>query len=373
MTSSHEQKIQKKIKKLEARMKRRSSSRSESTLQLALRRFLRNKAGLLGLAIISVMFLIGFLATPFSVSVGWRGNTINLINWAGLTVYDPQTHWDVRIFSDPSAGNGSAVYTPAYQPPGVYEGWDVYKNPAEYRSLVHILGTNIGGQDLFSRVILGVRLTLLVAVGATLISLFIGIPIGMIAGFFGGKFDELLMRITDIFLTLPFYLVILLAVTVFTKNQEIENFLDKLQLTSDFIITAEVFGLGFFGWMGIARLVRAEILQIKNMDYVEAARALGANPRRILMRHIFPNILASLVIAVTYGMAINVVSEAAIAFILLKGSGVTSWGQELAEGLDFIQKAWWPVIFPGAAITIAVLGFNLLGDALRDAFDPRLR
>ncbi|MHA2364055.1 MAG: ABC transporter permease [Candidatus Hodarchaeales archaeon] len=360
--------IQKKIAKLQKRVKKRTLDRSVSQFRLALRRFRRNKAGIAGLIVVIIMFIIAILATPLTLSVGVRNESYD-IKWDGLLVYKPDTSFDIWVVE--SEENQSSIYQPAYQPPGVYSGYHLRKG--ENVTLNHILGTNIGGQDIFSRMLLGTRLTLLVALGATIISLIIGIPLGMVAGYFGGKVDELIMRITDMFLTFPFYLIVLLVVTIIMSNQDIENLLTRLQISADVIIAAEILGFGLFGWMAIARLIRAEIFQVKAMDYVEAARALGAGPQRILVRHILPNVLSSLIIIVTYNMALYIISEAAVAFLLLSDSNIPSWGQEITAGLDFLIQAWWPVIFPGIAITIAVIAFNLLGDSLRDSFDPRLR
>jgi peptide/nickel transport system permease protein len=243
----------------------------------------------------------------------------------------------------------------------------------EYFSNLHVLGTNRQSQDLFAKLIFGTRVTLIVSVGAIIISLIIGLPLGLVAGYFRGRIDELIMRITDLFLTLPFYFVMILAIVLIGQTQWLDNLIISLGLSAEVIIFAVTIGLGLFGWMGITRLIRATILQVREMDYVEAARALGASNKRIMLIHVLPNILAPLIVAVTYNLAVNIVAEAGLAFLGYTDESLASWGRELYDGFGIVTDAWWAVLFPAMLIIAAVMAFNLFGDGLRDAFDPRIR
>ena len=144
-------------------------------------------------------------------------------------------------------------------------------------------------------------------------------------------------------------------------------------MSAEVILLSVTVGLGLFGWMGLTRLVRSTILQVREMDYVEAARALGASNRRIMIIHILPNILAPLIVATTFNLAVNIVAEAGLAYLGYTNDQLASWGRELSNGFGVVTEAWWPVVFPAILIISAVMAFNLLGDGLRDAFDPRLR
>lgn len=243
----------------------------------------------------------------------------------------------------------------------------------EYFSRFHILGTNWRSHDLYSKLIYGSRVSLIVSIGAIFLSIFIGLPLGLIAGYYRGRTDEIIMRITDIFLTLPFYFVMILVIALMQDNPSLDNLIISLRLNAEVIIVAVTLGLGLFGWMGITRLVRATILQIREMDYVEAARCLGASNRRIMLVHILPNILAPLLVVVTFNLAVNIVAEAGLSFLGFTDVSLASWGRELDDGTEIVSVAWWPILFPALFIIISVMSFNLLGDGLRDAFDPRLR
>ncbi|MHA2073641.1 MAG: ABC transporter permease subunit, partial [Candidatus Hodarchaeales archaeon] len=250
---------------------------------------------------------------------------------------------------------------------------DIELRGGEYFNNFHLMGTNRQAEDVFSKVVYGTRVSLIVSMGAILISLTIGLPLGMVAGYFRGKIDELIMRITDIFLTLPFYFVMILVIVLLQQTQWLDNLIIQLHLTAEIVLVSVTLGLGLFGWMGVTRLIRATILQVREMDYVEAARALGASNRRIMLIHILPNILAPLIVAITFNLAVNIVAEAGLAFLGYTNDSLSSWGRELTNGFGIVTEAWWPVMFPALLIVSAVMAFNLLGDGLRDAFDPRLR
>ncbi|MHA1975375.1 MAG: ABC transporter permease [Candidatus Hodarchaeales archaeon] len=245
-------------------------------------------------------------------------------------------------------------------------GGSYYKN-------LHILGTNKRSHDLFTKLVFGSATSLIVSVGAIIISIIIGLPLGLIAGYFRGRLDEIIMRVTDIFLTLPFYFVMILVIVVLQDTPAVDNLISDLGLSTEVILLSVTFGLGLFGWMGITRLVRATILTVREMDYVEAARSIGASNRRIMILHILPNILAPLIVVITFNLAVNIVAEAGLAFLGFTDESLASWGRELQDGVEVVAVAWWPVLFPAMFIILAVMAFNLFGDGLRDAFDPRLR
>lgn len=371
--------IRKRIKKLSKNVNTKKG-RSESQLSMAMRRFRKSKIGIIGIIIVILFFAVGFLATPFTLTVAYRDNQTFSLSWGGLPPFNPNDELYISgpnaLFTSNESLNTSSPYAPAYQPPGTYTGFKTNSTGQRVPgSNTNWLGTNVNGQDEFSRLIMGTRISIFVSVVAILIAAFIGIFIGLLAGFYGGWVDELLMRITDIFLNLPFLLIIILVVNIFQNpnNQSLTNFLQNLNLTSELYIFVLVIGLGVFGWATIARLVRAQIFQIKSLDYVEAARALGTPSSRIMLRHILPNILVSLLVVLSIGTGSNIVIEAAISFLIPIDPNLASWGNEISDGFRHAVQAWWAILFPGICITIAVLGFNLLGDAITDAFDPRAR
>jgi peptide/nickel transport system permease protein len=221
----------------------------------------------------------------------------------------------------------------------------------------HWLGTDEYGRDVWSRVLHGGRVSLTVGLAAVGISTLIGIILGALAGYFGGAIDQLIMRLVDIFLCIPTLFLILMFIVFVGPN--VFNVMIIIGLTS---------------WTELARLVRAEFITLKQREYVMAARAMGLSHRRIMFRHILPNALAPVFVSATFGVAGAILLESGLSFLGLGVQPPTpSWGNILTSGKDYITQAWWLTLFPGLAIFLTVLGYNLLGDGLRDYLDPRMR
>jgi peptide/nickel transport system permease protein len=221
----------------------------------------------------------------------------------------------------------------------------------------HPLGTDDLGREVLVRMLYGARISLLVGFVAVGISTLIGITCGALAGYYGGWIDAVLMRFVDIMLCFPTFFLIL-AVIAFLEPS-IWNIMIVIGLTS---------------WMGVARLVRAEFLSLRQHDFVLAAQTLGASDRRLIFRHILPNALSPVLVSATLGVAGAILTESALSFL---GIGVQpptpSWGNMLIIGKQTLGSAWWLSVFPGLAILITVLGYNLLGEGIRDALDPRIK
>jgi ABC-type dipeptide/oligopeptide/nickel transport system permease subunit len=224
-------------------------------------------------------------------------------------------------------------------------------------STAHWLGTDVQGRDVWARLVYGARVSLAVGVLSQSIALVLGVTLGLIAGYYGRWVDELVMRLADVTLAFPTLLLLIAMVAALQPSMGV------------------VFAtIGIVGWAGMARLVRGQVLVVRQLEYVQAVRALGARDRRILLGHVLPNVIAPVVIAATLGVAGAIMAEAALSFLGLGVQPPTpSWGAMIADGRDLSQlrNAPWTSLFPGLAIGASVLGFNLLGDALRDALDPR--
>src|SRR6059036_914242 len=218
-----------------------------------------------------------------------------------------------------------------------------------------LLGTDAQGRDVLSRVLFGARLSLAVGLGSQAIALAVGVALGLVAGFYGRWADALLVRVADVTLAFP-SLLLLIAIAAAVKPS----------------LPVVCVVIGVVGWAGMARLVRGQVLVVRALDYVQAARALGASDARLVSRHILPNVLAPVIIAATLGVGGAIMAEAALSFVGLGAQPPTpSWGAMVAEGRDLLRVAPWVSLFPGLAIGVAVLGLNLLGDGLRDALDVR--
>ena len=220
------------------------------------------------------------------------------------------------------------------------------RNALQAPSGAHWLGTDAQGRDVWSRLVHGARISLLVGLASQGISLSIGLVLGLVAGYRGKWTEEIIMRLADVTLAFPSLLLLIAMAAAFEPS-----------------LTVVCTVIGVVGWAGMARLVRGQVLVVRELEYVQAMRALGARDRRILLRHVLPNVIAPVVIAATLGIAGAIMAEAP----------TPSWGAMIADGRDLSQlrNAPWTSLAPGLAIGVAVLGFNLLGDALRDALDPR--
>ncbi|MFN8456265.1 MAG: ABC transporter permease [Anaerolineae bacterium] len=273
----------------------------------------RNKAGLVGLVILTVIILLT-LAAPW------------------VAPHDP-------LAQDLSG---------RLQPPGWLEGGE----------WANLLGTDHVGRDILSRVIYGARISLLVGFSSVLVAGIIGMVMGLLAGYYGGWLDDLISRVIDIQLAVPYLLLAVALVMIL--GAALRNI---------------IFVLVLYGWTVYARLVRAETLSVREQDYVLAARTVGGSNGRIIFRHILPNVVSPMIVMTTLEVANMIIFEAGLSFLGLGVQPPTpSWGGMLSDGRDYIPVGiWWPATFPGLAIFLTVLAVNLVGDWLRDLLDPRMK
>ena len=303
--------------------------RSASQWAVAWRRFRRNKAGVIGLIIVLGVVFIG-------------------------------------IFGDfiapyPAFPNPAAL-TPFYK-------GDVRTPPNSH----YIMGTDVVGTDVFSDILHGTKYALYVGIVVTIITMAIAILVGAIAGYFGGWVDNVLMRFTEVFLVFPSLLFILIFVRVFTLGAGVENSINFLGLNIPIGLTIVILVLAIFNWPGDARMIRGEFLRVRELEFVEAEKALGASNKRIIFRHILPNILSSIIVVASLTIAYAILLEAGVSFLGFGDVNTMTWGQILENNFADMRVVWWAEVFPGLAILITVFAFNLLGDGLSDALNPRLR
>jgi len=235
-----------------------------------------------------------------------------------------------------------------YEPPSMEQNPDT--------GLTHIMGTDNFGRDIFSRLIYGARVSLMVGFVAAGISTFVGVVMGSVAGYFGGRVDDILMRITDIFLTIPRFFLILVIVAAFGGN-----------------IWLTMVVIGITVWPSTARLIRAEFLTFREREFTLAAIAGGASHGHIMMREILPNTAFAAIVNASLQVAGAIMTEASLSFLGLGDPTQISWGKMLQEALETLRVAWWVSTWPGVAITIVVIGFNMIGDGLNDALNPHLK
>ena len=286
------------------------------------RRLRKNRLAVVGLGIITVFLIVGVVETA-----------ANLANWntdSGLAPYDPnEVNYDLSPM-----GLGS--------PP----------------TADHPFGTDYLGRDILSRVLVATRISMLVGVIAVAIALILGLTLGPISGYYGGVSDSVIMRLADVFFAYPYILFVLLIMTVMGPG-----------FVNVFI------AIGVLGWASFARLVRGQVLQVKAMEYVEAARAQGAGDLRVIFRHVLPNSMAPVYVAIAMAIGGAIVTEAALSFL---GIGIqppnASWGKMIADYVTYLPAgSWWMLTFPSIALVLTVFGFISFGNGLRDATDPRLK
>jgi peptide/nickel transport system permease protein len=293
---------------LVVRARRPRRLHGDSQWSIAARHFRRNRLAMAGLVVMILLYVITLL-TPL------------------IAPFDP-------------AEQGNIVLTRYLEP-----------------SLQHLMGTDKFGRDIFSRVLYGARISLTIGFIAVAISITLGTLFGALAGYFGGIVDGILMRFTDMMLSFPRLVLLIVVIALFEPN-----------------IYLVVAVLGLTGWMGTARLVRGEVLSLREREFVQAARALGMGDARIIFRHMIPNTMAPVIVSATLGIGQTILTEASLSFLGLGVQPPTpSWGNMVSDGRDALVTAWWIATFPGIAIVLTVVAFNLLGDGLRDALDPRLR
>jgi peptide/nickel transport system permease protein len=245
-----------------------------------------------------------------------------------------------------------APYIAPYKPEAW--NWDAMLQPP---SLQHLFGTDQYGGDVFSRVIYGAQLSLPIGFIVVISAVIVGSTVGAISGYFGGAIDEFVMRVTDIFLSFPY--LILAMVVCAALGRSLDNIMMALAIT---------------WWPGYARLVRGQALSIRENKYIEAAKSLGASNRRIIFRHLLPNCFSPIIIQATMDVGNVILTAAGLSFIGFgAAAGQAEWGMMVSSGQEYMMNQWWIATFPGFAILLVALGFNLFGDGLRDILDPKLR
>lgn len=284
-----------------------------SPVRLALRRLRRDKVATISLAVILLIVLMAIFAPVF----------------AAVTGHPPNEQYRVSGLTPDGLPRG---------PNGTF--W---------------LGTDDLGRDVLVRIAYGARVSLLVGVVATAITVAVGVVLGLAAGFLGGIVDTLLARLIDVVLSVPFLLVAIALVSVTGPS-----------------MTVTVLVIGFFSWASVARIVRGQVLSLREREFVEAARSLGARDTRIMFVDILPNVLAPVIVYTTLLIPVVIVTQATLSFLGLGLAPPTAdWGGMLSESQNYYTTAWWFILFPGLALLITTLAFNLFGDGVRDAFDPR--
>ena len=328
--------------------------------------YFKNRPAVVGLWIIGLMVFVGlfanFLANNKPIACNYQG-----------TFYMPALHEylvDLNLAGWPQefveADWKNLEYEWSIFPPVPYKSGDQdeanpFLAPFDGGDHSHYLGTNQLGQDILAGLIYGARVSLSIGLIAMGIATLIGLALGALAGYFGGWVDFVISRIIEVFLNFPTFFLIIVIVAIAQDTYP------------DMLIFLIMLVLGLTGWMGIARLARGEVLRVRNIEYVTAAGALGFSSSRVIIRHVLPNALAPVLVAIAFGIASAILTEAGLSFL---GFGVppsvVTWGSMLNESRSAVY-AWWMAVFPGLMIFLTVLSYNLVGDGLRDATDPRLK
>jgi peptide/nickel transport system permease protein len=303
--------------------------RSASQWAVAWRRFRKHKSGLFGLGLVLALLFIAVFN-------------------AYLAPYPARP--------DPDA----------FKP--LYEG-----EAADPPSLKHLFGTTRMGTDVYSEVIHSSIYTVYVALIGTFFTVLLVVLVGITSGYFGSYIDDALMRITEIFLVFPALLLILVFARIYQLSPFYVPFFYLGPFPVPIGLTIVILIVAVFAWAGYARVIRGEVLKIKESEYVQAARSLGASSSWIMSRHILPNVLPQIIVIATLTMAAIVLIEAGVTFLGFGDPNTVTWGALMQENLSDMSSLWWTVIFPGMAIFLTVLAFNLMGDGLADALNPRLR
>ena len=280
------------------------------------------------------------LADSFFAKVLWRRLRANRFALAGAAVV-------LLLFA-------VSLLAPLLSPyePDALDAYHVLLPP----SGAHWFGTDELGRDVFTRVVHGARISLKVGFVSMGIAICVGAVVGLVTGYYGGLLDAAVMRLVDVMLCFPTIMLILAVIALLEPS-----------------IWYIMIIIGLTGWMGVARLVRSEVLSLREREFVQAARALGASDLRIIFRHILPNALSSLLVAGTLGVAGAILTESTLSYLGLGVQPPTpSWGNILTAGKEYIEFAWWLSLFPGLAIMVTVLSYYLVGEGIRDALDPRM-
>jgi ABC-type dipeptide/oligopeptide/nickel transport system permease subunit len=316
---------------------------------ITLRRMRKDQVGMFGLYLVLFLFVVGIVAFLLQI----------YDNWFGLAnpTMDP---WDVHNYYIELWIPGTEKYIRLIAHPKHIIVGDETQAP----SLQYPFGTDLMGHDIFSRMIFGTPLSLALGLSGQILTSIIGAFIGAISGYYGGLFDDIIQRLNEIIMGLPNFILFIFSVALFGQFSS--------ALPGGYYLVVITI-LSLIGWGGTSLIVRSTVLSLKAQEFIEAERALGAKDFRIIFKHILPNALSPLIIITTLGIAGTIMSIAGLAFFGLGDPTAVSWGDDLATYRDQLLDYWWMPTFPAMMIFITMLGFNLMGDALRDALDPKLK